>query len=45
MAFLTLESQHQYIDYGVNNTCGGIEVAREPQRLEEFNRRMTSAKA
>jgi glycine/D-amino acid oxidase-like deaminating enzyme len=45
MAFLTVESQRQYIAYGVNNTCGGIEVAREPQRLEEFNRRMTSAKA
>ena len=44
MAFLTVESQHQYIAYGVNNTCGGIEVARESQRLEEFNRRMTSAK-
>jgi glycine cleavage system aminomethyltransferase T/glycine/D-amino acid oxidase-like deaminating enzyme len=44
MAFLTVESQDQYIAYGVNNTCGGIEVAREPERLEEFNRRMTSAK-
>jgi glycine cleavage system aminomethyltransferase T/glycine/D-amino acid oxidase-like deaminating enzyme len=44
MAFLTVESQRQYIDYGVNNMCGGIEVAREPQRLEEFNRRMTSAR-
>ena len=44
MAFLTVESQNQYIAYGVNNTCGGIEVAREPARLEEFNRRMTSAK-
>src|SRR4029078_1344577 len=44
MAFLTVESQNQYISYGVNNTCGGIEVARESQRLEEFNRRMTSAK-
>ena len=44
MAFLTVESQRQYIEYGVNSTCGGIEVAREPQRLEEFNRRMTSAK-
>ena len=30
---------------GVNNTCGGIEVARKPERLEEFRRRMTSAKA
>ena len=45
MAFLTLDSQQQYIDAGLNNTCGGIEVAREPQRLEEFKRRMTSAKA
>jgi glycine cleavage system aminomethyltransferase T/glycine/D-amino acid oxidase-like deaminating enzyme len=45
MAFLTLDSQQQYIDMGVNNTCGGIEVAREPERLEEFKRRMTSAKA
>ena len=45
MAFLTIESQNQYIDHGLNNTCGGIEVAREPQRLEEFKRRMTSAKA
>ncbi len=45
MAYLTLESQRQYVDMGVNNECGGIEVAREPQRMEEFNRRMTSAKA
>ncbi|MFM8266575.1 MAG: FAD-dependent oxidoreductase [Ilumatobacteraceae bacterium] len=45
MAYLTVESQRQYIDHGLNNTCGGIEVAREPQRLEEFKRRMTSAKA
>ncbi len=45
MAFLTIDSQNQYIDAGLNNTCGGIEVAREPQRMEEFKRRMTSAKA
>ena len=45
MAYLTVESQNQYVARGFNNTCGGIEVAREPQRLEEFNRRMTSAKA
>ena len=30
---------------GLNTTCGGIEIAREPQRLEEFRRRVTSAKA
>jgi glycine cleavage system aminomethyltransferase T/glycine/D-amino acid oxidase-like deaminating enzyme len=45
MAFLTLESQRQYEDLGVNSTCGGIEVAREPQRLEELRRRATSATA
>jgi glycine cleavage system aminomethyltransferase T/glycine/D-amino acid oxidase-like deaminating enzyme len=45
MAFLSVERQNQYIDHGLNHTCGGIEVAREPQRLEEFKRRMTSAKA
>jgi glycine cleavage system aminomethyltransferase T/glycine/D-amino acid oxidase-like deaminating enzyme len=45
MAYLTLESQRQYVELGVNNECGGIEVAREEHRLEEFNRRMTSAKA
>ncbi|MGA0107271.1 MAG: NAD(P)/FAD-dependent oxidoreductase, partial [Ilumatobacteraceae bacterium] len=45
MALLTLASQQQYIELGMNNTCGGIEVARNPERLEEFNRRMTSAKS
>ncbi len=45
MALLTLASQKQYADMGLNNTCGGIEVARTEQRLEEFKRRMTSAKA
>ena len=45
MAFLTIDSQNQYIEHGLNATCGGIEVAREPQRMEEFKRRMTSAKA
>jgi len=45
MAAITLESQRQYVELGMNNTCGGIEVARTPERMEEFNRRMTSAKA
>lgn len=45
MALLTLASQKQYAEMGLNNTCGGIEVARTEERLEEFNRRMTSAKA
>ncbi len=45
MALLTLESQRQYEQLGLNNTCGGIEVARDSARLEEFKRRMTSAKS
>ena len=45
LALLTLDSQRQYEDMGVNTTCGGIEVARTPERLEEFRRRMASAKA
>ncbi len=45
MALLTLESQRQYEELGLNSTCGGIEVARDEARLEEFKRRMTSAKA
>ena len=45
MALLTLESQRQYEALGLNSECGGIEVARDEARLEEFKRRMTSAKA
>ncbi len=41
---LTLESQRQYEEMGLQNTCGGIEVARTQERMEEFKRRMTSAK-
>jgi len=44
MAMLTLDSQQQYEEMGVNVTCGGIEVARTPERLEELRRRMGSAK-
>ena len=44
MAALTLDSQRQYIDMGVNTTCGGIEVARTPERMEELRRRRVSAK-
>ncbi len=45
MAFLTVESQRQYEVAGFNTVCGGIEVARTPERMEEFRRRMTSAKS
>jgi len=45
MALLTLESQRQYEEMGVNTTCGGIEVARTTERMEELRRRMSSATA
>jgi glycine cleavage system aminomethyltransferase T/glycine/D-amino acid oxidase-like deaminating enzyme len=45
MAALTLDSQAQYEAMGVSTSCGGIEVARTEARMEEFRRRMTSAKA
>jgi len=45
MAMLTLDSQRQYEEMGVSTTSGGIEVARTEERMEEFRRRMTSAKA
>ncbi|HCB36732.1 MAG TPA: glycine cleavage system protein T, partial [Acidimicrobiaceae bacterium] len=41
---ITVDSQRQYEELGLQNTCGGIEVARTPERMEEFKRRMTSAK-
>ncbi|MSO95771.1 MAG: FAD-dependent oxidoreductase [Thermoleophilia bacterium] len=45
MTQLTLESQRQYIEMGLNTECGGIEVARTEERMEEFRRRMASAKS
>ena len=45
MTQLTLESQRQYVEMGVNTECGGIEVARTEERLEELRRRMASAKS
>ncbi|MDE0072836.1 MAG: FAD-dependent oxidoreductase [Gammaproteobacteria bacterium] len=44
IALITLESQRQYEALGVNTTCGGIEVARTEERMEELRRRMTSAR-
>ncbi|MXW00416.1 MAG: FAD-dependent oxidoreductase [Holophagales bacterium] len=44
IALLTLESQRQYAALGVNIRCGGIEVARSRERMEELRRRMTSAR-
>jgi glycine cleavage system aminomethyltransferase T/glycine/D-amino acid oxidase-like deaminating enzyme len=45
MTQLTLESQRQYREMGVNTECGGIEVARSEERMEELRRRMASAKS
>lgn len=45
MTDLTVDSQRQYEDAGMQTTSGGIEVARTEERMEELRRRMTSAKA
>src|SRR4029078_9904925 len=45
MTRLTLDAQRQYVELGVNTECGGIEVARSEERMEELRRRMASAKS
>ena len=45
MTALTLDSLRQYDELGVLTTCGGIEVARTEERMEELRRRMASAKS
>ena len=45
MTQLTLDSLRQYGDAGVLIECGGIEVARTEERMEELRRRMGSAKS
>jgi glycine cleavage system aminomethyltransferase T/glycine/D-amino acid oxidase-like deaminating enzyme len=45
MTQLTVESARQYRELGVYTECGGIEVARTDERMEELRRRMASAKA
>lgn len=42
---LTLDSMRQYEKLGTLTTCGGIEVARTPERVDELHRRMSSATA
>lgn len=42
---ITLESIRQYKEMGVFTECGGIEVARTPERMQELARRVSSAKA
>jgi glycine cleavage system aminomethyltransferase T/glycine/D-amino acid oxidase-like deaminating enzyme len=43
MTAFTLDSVRQYQELGVFTECGGIEVARTPERMEELKRRMASA--
>ena len=45
MTQLTVESTRQYEEMGVFTECGGIEVARTEERMEELRRRMASAKS
>src|SRR5258705_1613405 len=43
MTALTLDSMAQYDELGVRTECGGLEVARTEERMEELRRRMSSA--
>jgi glycine cleavage system aminomethyltransferase T/glycine/D-amino acid oxidase-like deaminating enzyme len=43
MTLLTLESMRQYRELDVFIECGGIEIARTPERMHELSRRMASA--
>ncbi len=45
MTQLTVESTRQYKEMDVFTECGGIEVARTEERMEELRRRMASAKS
>src|SRR5664279_960249 len=45
MTALTTESSRQYRALEVFTECGGIEIARTEERMEELRRRMASAKA
>ncbi len=45
MTLFTQESVRQYKELGVHVECGGIEVARTPERMQELQRRMSAAAA
>lgn len=45
MTAITADSMRQYRELGTFTQCGGIEVARTPERMQELARRMTSAKS
>lgn len=42
---LTVDSLRQYEKLGVVTTCGGLELARTPERVDELRRRTASARA
>ncbi len=42
---LTLDSMRQYRELDVLTECGGFEIARTEERMEELRRRMSSARA
>jgi glycine cleavage system aminomethyltransferase T/glycine/D-amino acid oxidase-like deaminating enzyme len=45
MTALTVDSVNQYRDLGVFTQSGGIEVARNKERMQELTRRMASARS
>jgi glycine cleavage system aminomethyltransferase T/glycine/D-amino acid oxidase-like deaminating enzyme len=45
MTQLTLDSMRQYREASTLHECGGVEVARTDERMQELNRRMSSAKS
>src|SRR5215210_2272074 len=45
MTALTFDSVRQYTELDVITVCGGIEVARTEERMEELRRRVASAKS
>ncbi|MEY4422362.1 MAG: hypothetical protein RL581_900 [Actinomycetota bacterium] len=45
MAHITADSMKQYKELNCFTECGGIEIARTPERMQELTRRITSAKS
>ena len=45
MAHITADSMKQYKELNCFTECGGIEIARTPERMQELARRITSAKS
>ena len=45
MTAITADSVRQYKELGTFTECGGIEVARTPERMQELQRRVSSGKS